>query len=142
MEDARIFGKYVNSITNSLKKKILNNFRFNNNSIYSFNNLNSIKSNNKNNKNNYYINNLSIKSISDTKNNNKVNINKLLKNINTGEKKKRTYSSINIINNKASNIFDVKNIKSFAGINYQNNTVEDKKINEFKDLLDKIIKDL
>jgi len=75
-------------------------------------------------------------------NRNNVNSRRLLKKIVSDKNQKRVHSSINIINNKYTSIMERKNIKSFSGINNDNYIVEDNKVNEFKDLLDKLINDL
>ncbi len=89
-----------------------------------------------------YINNNSMRNINYKVNRNNVNSRRLLKKIVSDKNQKRVHSSINIINNKYTNIMERKNIKSFSGINNDNYIVEDNKVNEFKDLLDKLINDL
>ena len=122
-----------------LNKKLLNDYNYKNcNNMYNSNKR--IKFFNK--KYNNYINNNSMRNINNKINRNNVNSRRLLKKIVLDKNQKRVHSSINIINNKYTNIMERKNIKSFSGINNDNYTLEDKKINEFKDLLDKLINDL
>ena len=69
---------------------------------------------------------------------NNISSRRLLKKKNMDKNKKRIYSTIN---NRINNIQKKKNIKSFSGIEYNNNFSEYDKINEFKDFLNKIIND-
>ena len=68
---------------------------------------------------------------------NNISSKRLLKKIDMEKNKNRILST----NNKINNIIQKKNMKSFSGIEYNNNFSDHDKINEFKDFLNQIIND-
>ena len=130
--------KKLNNLSSDLlNKQMINNFnykKYNNNDYNNVNNYNKIKINNRNSNS---MRNIKIKN----KNiNNFLHNHKLLKNINIRKDKKMRYNSMISIND-INDSYKKRNMKSFSGIENNNYLLEDQKINEFKDLLDKIIND-
>ena len=126
--------KKINNISaDILNKKILNNYNDKKNIIK---NYNKISPNSKDYKN--QLKNNSMRNINIKKYRNNISSKRSLKKINMEKNKKRIYSTIN---NRVNNIQKKKNMKSFSGIEYNNNFSEYDKINEFKDFLNKIIND-